>query len=490
MQIFANDRLDFELLFRPNPGFLLDRVIICSYQLDASALLPIANAIQKWGPDGEFPGANRTCDLAGLERALCRVHAYCHGCRLNVPLHSKDVTSLFSSSINCVLQDSPFVHLHAKYLVLRYLRRSTPSYRFIVMSRNVLMERSWYCLFSCDGTIGLADNANGRAVSDLVSYLVVFADFKDSSRVLEELALTRFVPPPGYSDIAIRPFGLRNYSNPLFDLEADDLLIAVPLASPKLLAEVALRVKGERMLFSRLTTLADVPPDVRKLYLCYGLIEEYHAPPIEALGDERESQGFHMKLYVSRRGDETTVHLGSANLTEGAFNRNLELLIELKAQGSTFFEDTRRFLVETVAGDERFMLYTEALAVSPIGVSADLVRALRLLEHQLVHPKLTPIKATVVRDPPGGLTEIIVNIDMTRLRPCGDIEVGAWLIAIGSEPVPLVLGAHNRLIYKASQDLPQYHFLAFEVRAWGMEPSRFMTKVFVDSTPMLPEGLM
>ncbi len=473
MRLFRNQRLPFAAILRPPRGLDLDRAVMTTYQLDLTALLtvPIARYVHERAR-GRTPSLVRM-----VERVGDFVHAYCQACRINVPHHPSRVLDQLRCCVTEMRPDEPFAHIHPKVIIVRFTGGSTPTYRIAVSSRNITLEPNWYVLLLSDGVVGRRREPNGVAVAELVEHLAAIEGFPHASRFVDELARVDFATPAGFDSMDVRTFGLSR-PDPFVELNFDDLVIAAPLLSGSVMRSVGARLDGNPHVFTRRTTIDGLDDDLRRRCRLFGL------GPLPAATaavtdrsqwrDERPPQGVHLKAYVGRRGAVSHLFVGSANLTRGARERNVELMVELTTRDPGI--DPASFAEALLAPDERleqFAPYGGAPPADPATTahSDSGVTALCLVEHALSDRVRVPLRGTIDAGPHG--FEVRLSIDLgavtwpprvvVRVAPVG-LETNERLEPGRLNEVSFVCGA------------PPAGFVAFEVVVEGVEPSTFVTK--------------
>jgi hypothetical protein len=161
-------------------------------------------------------------------------------------------------------------------------------------------------------------------------------------RVATEIPRVAFEIPEGFEALRFHPLGIDSRPSwPFPDLERP-LAVVAPFLTGGLLRRLQERFTIEALV-SIPESLAAVAPEVLERCKCYVLtdgadLESRVADEPEG-GESGESQGaspvdddfsgLHAKLFVMDDGAMARVWTGSANATDAAFDRNVELLVEL-----------------------------------------------------------------------------------------------------------------------------------------------------------------
>jgi hypothetical protein len=474
--LLRDRRLPFGPIFEPPPDYAIERIVASTYQLDPAALLTVPLALQEAASARDLPEALE------LTRRLLRV--YCHRCRLCVPARPSRLLTSLEQCIVEVLSPAPFVHLHPKLFVIRFAGPGRPIYRLAFLTRNLTLERNWHALVMTDGEVGSRPVDNGRRLAGFVRHLAAAAPFADSERFVGELEHASFEIPEPFTEMRFLPFGFGGYENPLAGLRLDDDVV---VATPLLDGTRLLRLAPAGRVFSRRTTLAGLDADARAAYRCDGLSDVSAEAAAEAVaaGDEREPQGVHMKVYAGRRGRSTHILVTSANLTDGAFDRNVEFAVELVAPAADADPAALAdWLAEPVEGSERFEPFVADDALPP-PVSGETIRALRRLEHDLVDRTRVGLTGAA-RPLPDGSVELELTVDSTAVAWPTELAVSLAPLSHPLDARGVSPRERRRHVFAGVplEDVSAY--VVIEVRGAG-EASSFLTRIDL-SRPRLPVG--
>jgi hypothetical protein len=471
MRLFRNQRLPFAAILRPPGGQDLDRVVMTTYQLDLTAVLtvPIARYLHDRAR-GRSPSLVRI-----VERVGDVVHAYCQACRINVPRRPSRVLDHLRHCVTEMRPNEPFAHIHPKVMVVRFTGGRTPMYRIAVASRNITLEPNWYVLLVADGLVGRRRDANGTAVAELLNHLVAIEGFPHASRFVDELARVDFATPVGFDTMDVRTLGLDGPDS-FVDLNFDELVVAAPLLSASVMRSVGTRLDDNPRVFTRRTTIDGLDDDLRRRCRLFGLGPLPATTGVNGAQwqDERPPQGVHFKAYVGRRGAVTHLVMGSANLTRGARERNIELMVELTSSDPGI--DPASFADALLAPDERaeqFAPYRGAPTADAATTAQEEsgVTALCLVEHALSDRERVPVRGTIDRGPQGFDVRLSIDLGAVTWPPRVEVRVAPVGLETNARLEP---GQMNEVSFVSGA--PPAGFVAFEVVVEGVEPSTFVTK--------------
>jgi hypothetical protein len=384
---------------RPPDGYRVDRAIAATYSLDLVALLfaPLAFSLFDAMADRE-----KSLDSLALLRAVrehaTRLSVFCQAEGIARPGRYPALAQYLEEAVVPVTARHDDGVFHVKLWVLRFVGPADEPvhYRVLVPSRNLTFDCSWDTLLILDGD--LVDRqrafAGNHPLADLVAELPRLALKPPSERiesdcrlVADELRRVDLALPDGVDDVAFFPLGIDRKQPAPFDERIDRLLVVSPFLSTRRLETLA-KGKSGCLLVSRVEELAQVRVDALNPFAgCMFVLDDAATPdededcgePSLALTEPPPPTGLHAKLYVADSGRNAHIWTGSANATEAAFTRNVELLVKLSGKKSQLGID--RLLNEGGAGSLRTLLREYKPGTDPTVVPAsrdlDLARLTR-----------------------------------------------------------------------------------------------------------------
>ena len=497
----------FEAL-RPPEGFRFDQGIATTYSLDLLALLtaPLAFTwFEQQGDEDQRAGIDSLEILESLRRYADQLTIFCHAGRIALPkTFYPQLAFLEGSIIEC--QPEEGAAFHPKVWVLRCANDSGGvRYRVLCLSRNLTFARAWDTMLSLDGdlspnrryTIG-----RNRGLVDFVRALPRFArrqpiDASIAQRVetlASELERTEFELPDGVTDLRFWPLGIGGRARDPLAEAGDRLLVVSPFVTLGRLEELAVGRKDMTVVSTSnaLAHLARRPKGVSKFYsLTDRAMLEVDSEHEEVAKSEEEAiqqSDLHAKLYVSESGWDAHVWTGSANATDAAFERNVELLVELLGPKKRFGIDA---LMEPQKGEVRFVNLLEDAARFVASEKKD--SAFEALEQRLeqlrgsianasLEANVTPAQAGAFDVELVCRAAVKVSIDPDVTSRCWPVTVTSSVgISFGGLEQRKVVAKFSGLSFQAITS-----FIAFELtgRASGEERQvRFVVNVSLIGAP-------
>ena len=336
----------------PKSGWETDLALFSSYSVDLVAVAAVVVALADEGDDHE---RMRDAPLArACERMRDRFRVVCQAGRVAVPNSGATELAIADRWIREVRHDGNERSWHAKLALIRYRRIEAPDseaeWRLWIGSRNLTRDTSWDSALTAVGRIAEASNSIDQSVAQAGGVLAgkaelprwSAADVEDELRRLhwdwpEELEVVSFnmwpdaqsAPrfpraPRGISHVvAVSPFVNRSIARRLSNWggrSTNRQLLTTP-ATLAALAEQSRRSSLEG--FSSLHQL-DMPTGVDDA-------DTNHQDETDDDQMVEVHRGLHAKLLWTRSTAGDELWLGSANLTERAWNgRNTEAMVHAR----------------------------------------------------------------------------------------------------------------------------------------------------------------
>jgi len=373
------DRLLLFEALKPPEGFDFDQGIGTTYSLDLLALLtaPLAFTwFEQQGDEDQGAGVDSLEILESLRRHADQLTIFCHAGRIALPKTFYPQLAFVEDSI-IACQPAEGAAFHPKVWVLRWVNDAGGvRYRVLCLSRNLTFARAWDTLLALDGDLSpnrRAAISRNRGLVNFVRALPTFATIRpikaSISRRVEtlasELERTEFELPDGVTDLRFWPLGIGGRERDPLAEAGDRLLVVSPFVTLGRLEELADGRKDVTLVSTSnaLAHLARRPKGVSKFYSLTDRamleVDTEHEEKPESEEEAIQQSDLHAKLYVSESGWDAHVWTGSANATGAAFERNVELLVELIGPRKRFGIDA---LMEPQKGEVRFVNLLEDAA--------------------------------------------------------------------------------------------------------------------------------
>lgn len=339
----------------PPDGCALDQAIGTTYTLDLLALLrvPLAATALPWSAPRGGPMDNPFALLTALRRNASRISLYCHAGATKVPARHVPLLA-FLEDARCTLSPrrTPEGCYTPRSGSCDSSRTASPSATGCSSSRAT--SRS-----TAPGTSRSPSTASCASASDpseptnqLAEFLaglpgmaaaaghpVTPAAAARAELLADEIRRVEWRPPAGFDAIAFHPIGHnRRATWPVHDLYR--LLVISPFVEAEALARLRAETREELLLISRFDELAKLDEDALA-HAAYVAVFDDPSALLDVDGDPdadaqpetdqaAELAGLHAKVFAGERYRRAVVYVGSANATTAAFERNVELLVELE----------------------------------------------------------------------------------------------------------------------------------------------------------------
>jgi hypothetical protein len=364
-------RLFLEAL-RPPAGMRLDFAVGTTYSLDLLALLSAPLAFTFFDQHHE-DGQPLSDPLALLESLRChagKVRIFCQAGRIRVPRPDQKLLAFLEEMVIEARALREAGVFHPKAWMLRYAGGDDAAhFRFVCSTRNLTFDRCWDTALVLEGTPARGRQARSAPLADFLRALGGCAirplDSADAA-ALEALAAqverVAFEPPEGFEELRFWPLGIGRSSPWPFQTQRRRRAMVV---SPFLSSSIVGRFAQEQRLDLLVSTPEELdrqPEAVHADGQTYVLApdaelagrdgggpeedaEAGSAPAVAAAPSSEVLSGLHVKFYVIDDGHDARLWTGSANATDAAFHRNVELLVELRGKKS-------RCGIEAILGGE------------------------------------------------------------------------------------------------------------------------------------------
>ena len=327
---------------RPPSGHRLDAAVGTTFTLDLTALLavPLAAALRDGGQTSEErdDDADRleALDLFETVRRLAdRIVVFAQAGMTAVPKQYRPLYACVEDSVVPVRRPRPGRIFHPKLWGLRFRRDDGGlHHRVVVLTRNLTFDRCWDVMVTADEEAG-ADRVfdTSGLVAALRSVPALVTGRPRSLDLLDDLSTTlaraRLPLPPRAQSGSFLPVGWGGARSWPFDDTCRDALVVSPFLTAK---------AGGRFLRSATHGGTAVSRPAAFDGIAGTLPEKVATlvplPEADSGGDDPTLlTGLHAKLYVQdRRGGPYSIWIGSANLTDAAFDGNAEILVRVDGE--------------------------------------------------------------------------------------------------------------------------------------------------------------
>ena len=511
--LHPTNRLTLIEAMRPPAAYRLESAMAVTFTLNLQALLaaPAAFAIATVGDTTTDATTPKPVELIhALRTNAHKLTVFSEAGEISLPPASRAFAFLERAVVPVQAPRGGIVH--PKVWVLRYEASGNSSdghtaeqrLRVLIASRNLTFDESWDTVLRLDETAshrGVSLDVVGQLFTRLISTTVgvVGKEHLDRVRSLSQaLQTARFELPAGVDDLKIHLLGLDEAPSPLPNNAERSLII-----SPYLTEDFFRRSHPTPVnkLVSRQESLDGLPArtldSIQNKYIFDdGGTFEYTdaaggrtsvdddkkphgaAPPTPSPADPgRPLVGLHAKVFAFEMGHRAHLFVGSANATWAGFNRNVEILAELRGPVAELGID------RLIAGDgdepglrELFHPYRRCVPPRPNGPNGN------------GYPHLTRARRAIARLPIEGSVEksgddwAVTYRSAEPVPPIDCIEIHCW---------PLTSTGNRRRITPAEPFKECFEtsiermtgFLAFELRHDSGEQTDFVVPVPLEGVP-------
>ena len=334
---------------RPPAGCSLDRAVATTFTLDLETALTVPLAFAGFRLDEQPDPIEIMQSLRGMSD---RIDIFCQAGAIGAGRWPSDLLALLENVIHEVRRPRPGHIFHPKTWVLRFRdENQAPSYRLLVLSRNLTADRSWDTILWLDGwRAGRINQGSGplaRFVRRLLG-LAVTPLSPDRHAVLtelaEELRRVEWELPDGVRKVRFHPIGLpRARRFPVDEhFRGYPKLVISPFVREGAIRRIFRPRAGQTaVLISRGGELKALPTDALEH------VDVFELDPTASLAaDDPEGEAdrsfftqLHAKVFVVERAKRAHLFVGSANATDAGLGHNVEFLCELVGSVGTLGVD-------------------------------------------------------------------------------------------------------------------------------------------------------
>ena len=198
---------------RPPSGHSLDHAVATTFTLDLESALTVPLAFAGFRFDEQPDPVEVMEALRGMSE---RLDIFCQAGAIHAGKWPSDLVALLESGIHAVRPPEPGHIFHPKIWVLRFLDGSQePSYRLLVLSRNLTASRSWDTILWLDGRAVRWPNATSAPLAQFVRELPGLAvtpvpPVRHSilTELADQLRRVEWELPNGVREARFHPIGL------------------------------------------------------------------------------------------------------------------------------------------------------------------------------------------------------------------------------------------------------------------------------------------
>lgn len=324
----------------PPAGMRFDAGVVTTYSLDPTVLLAMPLHLAWLGLGANQNSlADPILLLEALRRVAGRLTIFSERGRLQAPDRPHPLYGLLEEMIH----ESVAPHggaFHAKLWLLRFVAvdgDAAPLLRLLAPSRNLTADRSWDLCPWLEGHPGRAKLDTNKSLSAFCSALPRFAAKSLTRQRADDLGVLsreawrcQWELPPGFAEVRFHVLGAGRRPSGWLPERSDELGVISPFLGTSALDALRASTAKPVFLLSRSEEMDRLPDSLG------GFERLCTLDPQAEISDEEDVRlgqlrGLHAKAYILKRGWNAHLVLGSANATDAALVRgiNVEILVEL-----------------------------------------------------------------------------------------------------------------------------------------------------------------
>lgn len=483
------DRIDYGEKLIPPEGYELDYAIGTSYSLDLKMLIFLPIALYN---SQTFDTAKDEIGLLDyISNAAKKIKIFCQKGKISVPKNFSYLFAYWEDSIVEILPDHHRQSFHPKVWIIRFIKENSPTYyKLLVTSRNLTFATDWDISFDSEGFVGEQEQVKSKPLVDFIEFLFHNSSSKISDKFISDLKKVDFRIPDGFRLMNFHPIGVprtsngSNYNNPLQNKKWEELLAISPFLDNKTVRRISNATNKKIAILSVKEELSNLSKKVLDKLESYKFSDNIRMAAFKKELVEESyfqfSQELHSKLFIGRKQKENFWYLGSANLTDPAFGRNIEFMVELKSN----MDETRpsRILRSFTKPNDNDIVLFEPFRIENTDDAPNKENIELDLQEIVYNITKLQIKGDYHLFPNTNTYELSIYIDASNFNLKKDYTVKLKLLSSGnSNKYTLRSQKKNEIIIPENLTETQLTpFIHWEIQKNGEVVKQFLTKMEID----------
>ena len=344
----SNDRLNYGNILTPPHNYKLDFAISATYSLDLNSLIGASISLGLNDDTDSDLMESEIYLLDALRKTSDKVALFCEAGQIQKPVKVTPFYILLEKMVYPVkttknINITKYPSFHPKFWLLRFVNENNEFlYRTIVLSRNLTFNRNWDVSFVMDGVESSKTSKNNPLINFLNYLSLHIKDYNKKEKIKEIMDSLHYVEfklnSDEFKDFEFVVNGIDDESDiknqPLFKENFDEVLIMSPFLSSNIIKDFNERSSknAKLMLFTHSSSLSKLKSEDCDKFDIYTLKDEVvdGESIISENAQDFQKQDIHAKLYMTRKGNDVDLYLGSLNASHNAVYGNVEFMIRLK----------------------------------------------------------------------------------------------------------------------------------------------------------------
>lgn len=373
------DRFIYSDILTPPYVYELEKAITTTYSLDIAALISCMIPLAFSSDVNNRLFKNKVSNLTALRNLSEKLVVFCDPGQIKkINIKNKEFALLLENMIVPVnlspSANGDYPAFHPKMWLLQFVNKEgSHKYRFIILSRNISYDKCYDVSFVLENSDNHLKTRKTNPIIDFLSFMNNEIDLKKYPALQGQHTIVNKM----ISDLMEEKvcFSLQNerYEDddfdiyPLFNSEyrkkiikqlfetkdvpekekLDDMFVMSPFVSSEILNDLHLCAKNSMKpkFFTRKQALDGLSTDYNSVFDFYAMSdaavlgEDFSSDDLDEknISEEEEQvsddlRDIHAKLFLTQKGKHSDLYIGSANATNSAFRRNIELMIRIGTQ--------------------------------------------------------------------------------------------------------------------------------------------------------------
>lgn len=369
------DRFIYSEILSAPYGYELEKAIATTYSLDVAALISCMIPLAFSADTSSRLFKNKISNLTALKNLAEKLVVFCDPGQIKINIRNKEFALLLENMIvpvNLAAAGSgDYPAFHPKMWLLQFADKAgNHKYKFVILSRNISYDKCHDVTFVLESSDNHQKIRKTRPIIEFLNFLKDKIDIekfpalagqqKIVAKMISDIAEEKicfslqderyedddFEIFPMFNDdyrkrIAKQLFGTRSVAE---KEKYADLFVMSPFVSANILDELSLCLNSEAKIkfFTRKQSLDLLSTEYNGKIDFYALCdaavlgEDFSTDDLDEKKDADEEDllsgnlhDIHAKIYLTQKGKHSDMYIGSANATNSAFRKNIELMIRI-----------------------------------------------------------------------------------------------------------------------------------------------------------------
>lgn len=329
------DRLNYGEMLQPELGYDVEFAVAFTYSLDLEALLGVPISLGMLDEMDTNLKENPFYLLEAIRKSSDKIAILCNAGCIALPQNIRSVFALLEGSIFEVKLKNK-QNFHSKLWIVRYKNDDGKVYiKVIILSRNLTFDRSLDYAIEMIGVPAETKSDKNAPLSEILRFAAGYSKNEKRKKILslaeDLLHIEKFELDERFEDYEFIPLGLDKsaMNKTMLGDNYNDIFIVSPFLSDGIISSLVDGTSRKTLVTRKSSINKKILKSFDDVYITKDVILNN-----DNIVDKQDSHiidhDIHAKLYFTSGYNGNYLYLGSANASQNAFYKNVEILIKLK----------------------------------------------------------------------------------------------------------------------------------------------------------------